>query len=161
MTKTPATVALDRAGVWYTVREYDHRAQVAAQAGGFGLEAAQALGVTTDRVFKTLLVTVDKALVVCVVPVSAMVDLKAVAATFQGKKATMADPAQAARATGYVVGGISPVGQRRRLPTALDESAVGHRTILVSGGRRGMDIELAPGDLAAVTGALVTRVATR
>lgn len=151
---TPATVALTRAGVAFEVRAYEHD----PAAPSFGLEAAQVLGVEPERVFKTLLADVDGRLVVAVVPVSGQLDLKALAAAVGGKKAAMADPAVAERTTGYVVGGISPVGQRKALPTVLDDSALAHATILVSGGRRGLDLELAPADLVAVTGATTAAV---
>lgn len=144
---TPATVTLDRAGIAYEVRAYEHD----PAATSYGLEAATALGVPPERVFKTLLVDTDKGLGVGIVPVDRLLDLKAVAAALGAKKATMADPAVAERVTGYVVGGISPVGQKKALPTVLDASALQHGTILVSGGKRGLDIELAPGDLVTVT----------
>ncbi|WP_141818410.1 Cys-tRNA(Pro) deacylase [Ornithinimicrobium humiphilum] len=144
---TPATVTLDRAGIAYEVRAYEHD----PAATSYGLEAASALGVPPERVFKTLLVDTDKGLGVGIVPVDRLLDLKAVAAALGAKKATMADPAVAERVTGYVVGGISPVGQKKALPTILDASALQHATILVSGGKRGLDIELAPGDLVKVT----------
>ncbi|AXH95231.1 Cys-tRNA(Pro) deacylase [Ornithinimicrobium avium] len=143
---TPATVALERAGIRYDVRSYVHD----PASVSFGLEAAEALGVEPARVFKTLLVDTDKGLGVGIVPVDHLLDLKAVAAALGAKKATMADPAVAERVTGYVVGGISPVGQKKALPTVLDASAGQHATILVSGGRRGLDLELAPSDLLTV-----------
>lgn len=146
MSSTPATVALERAGIWYDVRSYVHD----PTAASFGLEAAEALGTEPARVFKTLLVDTDKGLGVGIVPVDRLLDLKAVAAALGAKKATMAEPAVAERVTGYVVGGISPVGQKKSLPTVLDVSAEQHTTILVSGGRRGLDLELAPADLLAV-----------
>ncbi len=151
---TPATAALSAAGVDYTLRAYDHD----PTAESFGLEAAGALGVEPDRVFKTLLTTVDRRLVVGIVPVSARLDLKAVATAVGGKKAAMADPSDAERVTGYVVGGISPIGQRKRLPTVLDDSATAYPTVLVSGGRRGLDIELAPADLVRMTGAVLAAI---
>jgi Cys-tRNA(Pro)/Cys-tRNA(Cys) deacylase len=150
---TPATAALTRAGVRFTVHTYDHD----PAAASFGLEAADALGLDPARVYKTLLAAVDSSaagpprLVVGIVPVSGQLDLKALAAAVGGKKAAMADPAAAERATGYVVGGISPIGQKKALPTVLDSSAAEHPTVFVSGGRRGMDLELAPADLVAVT----------
>lgn len=147
---TPATVALTKLGVPFTVRGYTHD----PAETDFGREAAEALGVAAERVFKTLLAEVDGELVVAIVPVSGLLDLKALAAALGGKKAQMADPAVAERKTGYVVGGISPLGQRTRLPTVLDSSAQQHETVLVSGGRRGLDIELAPADLARATGAI-------
>lgn len=152
---TPATVALTRAGVEFTMREYAHD----ARATSYGLEAAQALGVEPARVFKTLLADVDGRLVVGVVPVTGQLDLKALARAVDGRKAQMADPAAAERATGYVVGGISPIGQKRAHPTVVDVTALDHPTVLVSGGRRGLDLELAPGDLVEVTGAVTAAIA--
>lgn len=146
-TGTPATTALDRAGVPYAVRSYEHR----AGAPSYGLEAAEALGVEPARVFKTLLVSGGRGLAVGIVPVDRSLDLKAVAAALGEKKVAMADPSVAERTTGYVVGGISPIGQKRLLPTVLDETATGFDTILVSGGRRGLDVELSPADLLAIT----------
>lgn len=151
---TPATVALERAGVSYTVCSYTHDPGVES----YGLEAAQALGVDPARVFKTLLVDTDSGLVVGVVSVAQSLDLKAVAAALGSKRATMADPRVAERATGYVVGGISPIGQKKALPTVVDASASAYETILVSGGKRGFDIELAPTDLVALTGATVAQI---
>jgi Cys-tRNA(Pro)/Cys-tRNA(Cys) deacylase len=154
---TPATAALDAAGVAYTARPYEHD----PSAPSYGLEAADALGVEPDRVFKTLMVDIASKLCVAVVPVSGSLDLKAAAAAFGAKKATMADPAAAERRTGYVLGGISPLGQRQPSPTAIDDSALAHETILVSGGRRGFDIELSPADLVRLTNASVTRLRGR
>lgn len=151
---TPATVALTRAGVTFTEHSYAHDPAVAS----YGTEAAALLGLDPDRVLKTLLVSVDGRLVVGIVPVSGHLDLKAVAAAVGGKKATMADPTAAERATGYVVGGISPVGQRRAHPTVLDEAALAFDTVYVSGGRRGLDLGLSPTDLVRVTGATVAPV---
>ncbi|MRX45087.1 MULTISPECIES: Cys-tRNA(Pro) deacylase [Agromyces] len=144
---TPATVALTRAGIRFTAHPYDHDPRAAA----YGLEAAEKLGIEPERVFKTLLANVDGALAVGIVPVSDQLDLKALAAALGGKRAEMADPSLAERRTGYVVGGISPIGQKVALPTVLDETAILFETILVSGGRRGLDLELAPDDLIAVT----------
>jgi Cys-tRNA(Pro)/Cys-tRNA(Cys) deacylase len=144
---TPATTALTRAKIPYVVHSYDHD----PHAESYGLEAAEALGLDPERVYKTLFVSVDGRLTVGIVPVSGQLDLKAVAAAVGGKKAVMADPADAERASGYVVGGISPIGQRKAHPTVLDESALGHETVFVSGGRRGMDLEVAPADLVRVT----------
>ena len=144
---TPATVALTRAGVAFTAHAYEHDPRTAA----YGLEAAEKLGIDPDRVFKTLLANVDGALAVGIVPVAQQLDLKALAQALGGKRAEMADPAVAERRTGYVVGGISPIGQKTALPTVLDESAILYETILVSGGRRGLDLELVPDDLLAVT----------
>jgi Cys-tRNA(Pro)/Cys-tRNA(Cys) deacylase len=152
---TPATVALTRAGIPFTAHAYEHDPRAAA----YGLEAAEKLGVDPDRVFKTLLANVDGALAVGIVPVAMQLDLKALAHALGGKRAEMADPAVAERKTGYVVGGISPIGQKSALPTVLDESAILAETILVSGGRRGLDVELAPDDLLAVTGGRYARIA--
>ena len=151
---TPATVALTRAGVEHTVHTYEHD----PSAASYGLEAAEAMGLDPARVFKTLLASVDGKLVVGIVPVSGQLDLKAVAAAAGGKKAVMADPADAERATGYVVGGISPLGQKRAHPTVVDASALDHPTVFVSGGRRGMEIELSPADLVAQTRATVASI---
>ena len=154
---TPATRVLAEAGVPHVLRTYAHD----PRATSYGLEAAAALGVEPERVFKTLLADVDAALVVAVVPVDAQLDLKLLAAAVGGKRAAMAEVARAERATGYVAGGISPLGQRQALPTVVDESALAHATILVSGGRRGMDVELQPADLVALTHARVAPVARR
>jgi Cys-tRNA(Pro)/Cys-tRNA(Cys) deacylase len=123
------------------------------------MEAAEALGVDPARVFKTLLVDTGSALAVAIVPVDRQLDLKAVSAALGAKKVAMADPALAERSTGYVVGGISPIGQKRALPVVLDESALAHDTVLVSGGRRGLDLELAPQDLARVVEARTAPIA--
>lgn len=152
---TPATVAAAQAGVEFTTRAYTHD----PAAASYGEEAAEALGLSPDQVFKTLVAEVDGALTVAVVPVSASLDLKALAAAVGGKRATMADPAAAERTTGYVLGGISPLGQRKRLPTVLDASASGFPTVCVSAGRRGLEIELSPGDLAALTDATTAPIA--
>ena len=152
---TPATVALTAAGVAFTMHPYEHD----PRAQSFGVEAAEALGVAPERVLKTLFASLDGALVVGVVPVTGQLDLKALARALGGSKAVMADPAAAERATGYVVGGISPVGQKRPHRTVVDESALTHSTVYVSGGRRGLDLELAPADLVAVTDALTARIA--
>jgi Cys-tRNA(Pro)/Cys-tRNA(Cys) deacylase len=151
---TPATMALTRAGVAFTEQGYEHD----PVAGSYGVAAAEALGLPPEQVFKTLLTSVDGRLVVGIVPVSGRLDLKAVAAAVGGKKASMADPAEAERATGYVVGGISPFGQRRVHPTVLDDSALAYDTVYVSGGRRGLDLGLAPSDLVRVTGAVVAAI---
>ncbi|HEU4514192.1 MAG TPA: Cys-tRNA(Pro) deacylase [Nocardioidaceae bacterium] len=154
-TGTPATVALTRAGVAFTTHTYEHD----PAASSYGFEAAEVLGLDPGCVFKTLLADVDGRLVVGIVPVSGQLDLKALAAAVGGKKATMADPAAAERATGYVVGGISPLGQKRAHPTVLDESALGFDTVYVSGGRRGLDLGLAPGDLVRLTEATTAAIA--
>lgn len=155
---TPAVAALVKSGVKHTLHPYEHDP---GSELGYGLEAAAAIGVPPEQVFKTLCVRVDGELAMGVVPVDAKLDLKAVAAALGGKKAEMAAPADAERATGYVVGGISPVGGRKRLPVALDESATGFDAVYVSGGRRGLDVGLAPADLASVTAAVVAPIARR
>jgi len=159
MSGTPATVALIAAGIAFSEHGYEHD----PAAANFGREAAEALASSTavepDRVFKTLLAEVDGRLVVGVVPVTGKLDLKALAAAVGGKKAKMADPAVAERRTGYVVGGISPIGQKSVHPTVVDETAQLWDTVFVSGGRRGLDIELAPDDLVRVTGAVVAAIA--
>ena len=152
---TPATVALAAAGIQFSAHAYEHD----AANGNFGLEAASALGLDPEQVFKTLLADVDGVLAVAIVPVTGKLDLKALAAAVGGKKAEMADPRVAERKTGYVVGGISPIGQKNRHTTVLDETAELFDTIYVSGGRRGFDIELAPTDLLAVTGGIIAAIA--
>ncbi len=154
---TAAVRLLVDRGVAHTVHSYEHD----PAAPSYGLEAAAALGVEPVRVFKTLLADVDGALVVGIVPVSRQLDLKALAAAVGGKRAVMAEPRRAELATGYVVGGISPVAQKRRLRTVLDESARARPTILVSAGRRGLEIELSPADLVVVTSATVAEIASR
>jgi len=151
---TPATVALSAAGIAFEARAYEHD----PRAASYGLEAAEALDADPARVFKTLLASLDGSLVVGIVPVTGQLDLKALARALGGSKAVMAEVAAAERATGYVAGGISPVGQKRRHPTVLDASALEHDTILVSGGRRGFDLELAPADLVAITGAVTATI---
>jgi Cys-tRNA(Pro)/Cys-tRNA(Cys) deacylase len=144
----------------HTVHAFEHEPP---SRGGtsFGLQAAEALGADPQRVFKTLVAVVDGALTVAVVPVDAQLDLKALAASAGGKHAAMAEAAQAERATGYVVGGISPLGQRRSLPTVIDDSALGFPTILVSAGRRGLDVELSPADLLRLSGGSSAAIARR
>ncbi|NPC95366.1 Cys-tRNA(Pro) deacylase [Nocardioides sp. zg-DK7169] len=154
---TPATVALTRAGIAFTLHPYEHD----PRAESFGLEAAAALGLDPAQVFKTLLAEVDGTLAVAVVPVSGQLDLKALARALGGSRATMAAPAAAERATGYVVGGISPIGQRRAHPTVVDESALEHPVVYVSGGRRGLDLGLAPDDLVRVTDAVTAPIGRR
>ena len=151
---TPATVALERAGVAYTAHAYEHD----PAAASYGLEAAAALGLDPAAVFKTLLAEVDGRLVVGIVPVTGQLDLKALAAAVGGKRAVMADPAAAERTTGYVVGGISPLGQRKRLPTVLDDSALELPAVYVSGGKRGLDLGLDPRDLVALLDARVAAI---
>jgi Cys-tRNA(Pro)/Cys-tRNA(Cys) deacylase len=145
---TPAVQVLEKAGVAHTLHPYDpdHPAEQ-----GYGEAAAAALGVDPGRLFKTLVTRVDGALTVAVVPVSGTLDLKALAAAAGGRRAAMADPADAERTTGYVRGGISPLGQRKALPTVVDDSALGFGTVLVSAGRRGLQVELPPADLVRLT----------
>ncbi|MFD3655845.1 Cys-tRNA(Pro) deacylase [Streptomyces sp. NPDC058620] len=152
---TPATVALTAAGAAFTVHSYEHD----PSSPSYGEEAAEALGVSPDRVFKTLVADVDGELTVAVVPVAGSLDLKALASAVGGKRATMADPTAAERTTGYVRGGISPLGQRKRLRTVLDASARSHPTICVSAGRRGLEVELTAADLATLTSAVFAPIA--
>ena len=148
MAATPAVRALERARVVHTLHPYD--AEHPADRG-HGEAAVAALGADPRQVFKTLVARVDGALTVAVVPVSGTLDLKALAAAAGGRKAAMADPADAERTTGYVLGGISPLGQRKALPTVVDESALGFVTVMVSAGRRGLQVELAPAELVRLT----------
>ena len=154
---TPATALLTRRGVRHSVHPYD----VPPDAPGYGAMVAQALGVPAARVFKSLVTEVDGALTVAVVPVDGELDLKALAGAAGGKRAALADRALAERATGYVRGGISPLGQRKRLPTVLDASALDFPTIYVSAGRRGLQVQLAPADLVALTAATTAPIAAR
>jgi len=154
LSATPATIALGAAGIPFTEHAYAHD----PGNTNFGLEAAEILGVDAGQVFKTLLADVDGSLAVAIVPVSGKLDLKAFAAALGGKKAEMADPRLAEKRTGYVVGGISPIGQKLAHPTVLDETAELYDTVFVSGGRRGFDIELAPADLAAITRAAIAAI---
>ena len=151
---TPAVVALEHAGIGFTIHEYDRGDDL----HGFGREAADALGLDHDQVFKTLVVVADDEMVVSVVPVSCQLSMKRVAAAVGAKKAAMCDPAEAERSSGYVVGGISPIGQRRRLRTVIDESAELFDEVFVSGGRRGVDIGIAPTDLIALLDAIVAPI---
>ena len=152
---TPAVVALERAGVKYTLHEYEHDPAAAA----YGTEAVEKLGLDPARVFKTLVASVDGKLAVALVPVASSLDLKALAAALGGKRAAMAELADAERATGYVAGGISPLGQRKRLPSVLDASAEDWETVYVSAGRRGLQLELAPADLRRLSGARTAAIA--
>ena len=151
---TPATAALTRAGIGFTLHAYTHD----PRATSFGLEAAAALGLDPARVFKTLVASVDGKLAVAVVPVAGQLDLKALARALGASRAVMAGQADAERATGYVAGGISPVGQKRAHPTVVDSTALDQPSVFVSAGRRGLDLEIAPADLVAITGAIVDRV---
>jgi Cys-tRNA(Pro)/Cys-tRNA(Cys) deacylase len=152
---TPATALLTKQRVPHQVHEYAHDPRSAS----FGAEASELLGLPAERVFKTLVAEVDGVLTVGVVPVAGQLDLKALAAAAGGKKARMAEVAAAERATGYVAGGISPLGHRKRLPVVVDASAIGFETVYCSGGRRGLEIELAPADLVRLAGASVAPIA--
>lgn len=145
---TPATATLRRAGIAFTTHNYVHD----PRSTEYGLEAARALDLDPSHVFKTLIASVDGVLTVAVVPVTGSLDLKALATVRGGRRAAMADAMAAQRSTGYVLGGISPVGQKRPLPTVLDSSAANLDVIYVSGGKRGFDIGIAPDDLLTVTG---------
>jgi Cys-tRNA(Pro)/Cys-tRNA(Cys) deacylase len=151
---TPAIALLVKQKVAHQVHEYDHDPRSAS----FGQEASELLGLPAERVFKTLVAEVDGQLTIGVVPVAGQLDLKALAAAAGGKKAKMADVAAAERATGYVAGGISPLGHRKRLPVVVDSSANEHDTIFCSGGRRGLEIEVAPADLIALATATVAAI---
>ncbi|MFC5816481.1 Cys-tRNA(Pro) deacylase [Nonomuraea harbinensis] len=151
---TPATVALERAKAEFTLHPYDH--DPAAQA--YGEEAADALGVPYERIFKTLVAETEGGLAVAVVPVAGKLDLKALASALGGKRAAMADAAKVERVTGYVVGGISPLGQRKRLPTVVDSSALEFATVYFSAGKRGLQIETAPARLIELTGAVTAPI---
>jgi Cys-tRNA(Pro)/Cys-tRNA(Cys) deacylase len=155
---TPAVRALERAGVPFSLHEYDP-ASTGSGAHGYGAVAVAALGADPAQVFKTLVARVDGALTVAVVPVSGQLDLKALASAAGGRKAAMADPADAERATGYVRGGISPLGQRKQLPTVVDDSALEFGTVLVSAGRRGLQVELIPADLVRLARARTAAIA--
>lgn len=152
---TPAVVAAQRAKVPFQIHEYTHD----PSAPSYGLEAADKLGLDPAQVFKTLVASVDGKLTVALVPVAHSLDLKALAAAVRGKRAAMADVGEAERATGYVAGGISPLGQRKRLPTVVDESARELDRMYVSAGRRGVEIELAPADLIRLAQAIVASIA--
>ncbi len=153
---TTATIALERAKIPFTLHEYAHD----PRRESYGLEASEALGVPPEQVFKTLVAAVDGALAVGVVPVHRQLDLKALAAAVGGKKAVMAEVSAAERATGFVAGGISPVGQRRRHPVVVDESALALGTMFCSAGRRGLEIEIAPAELIKAAGATAAAIAT-
>jgi Cys-tRNA(Pro)/Cys-tRNA(Cys) deacylase len=153
---TPATALLARQRVTHRLHTYD----VDADTPNYGAVVADSLGIAQERVFKTLVTEVDGALTVAIVPVGGDVDLKALAGAVGGKRATMADRTLAERTTGYVRGGISPLGQRKRLTTVLDASATGHPTIYISAGRRGLQVELDPADLIRLTGATTASIAS-
>jgi Cys-tRNA(Pro)/Cys-tRNA(Cys) deacylase len=151
MARTPAIVVAERAGIGFSVHAYAHD----PKASSYGLEAVASLGLDAARVFKTLVVEVDGGLALAIVPAAAQLDLKALG----GKRAALADRTRAERTTGYVLGGISPLGLRKPLPTMLDTSALEHTTIYVSAGRRGLELELDPSDLARLTDATVASIA--
>jgi Cys-tRNA(Pro)/Cys-tRNA(Cys) deacylase len=155
-TGTPATALLARLKIPFTLHPYEHD----PRAEAFGDEAAAALGVEPDRIFKTLIALIDGTLVCGVVPVAGRLDLKALAGAVGGKRGAMAEPAAAARATGYVVGGISPLGQKSRLKVVVDDSADRFDTVFVSAGKRGLQVELAPADLVRAAGATLARIAS-
>lgn len=150
---TPATVALAAAGVECVLHPYQH-----GPGATYGEEAAAALGVEQDRIFKTLIAEVTDRLVVAVVPVAGQLDLKLLARALSAKRATMADPRAAERSSGYVLGGISPIGQRTALETVIDSSADDFRTVYVSAGRRGLQVELTPADLVLLTSATLAPI---
>jgi Cys-tRNA(Pro)/Cys-tRNA(Cys) deacylase len=154
-TGTPATALLVKAKIAFTLHPYDHDPRSQA----YGDEAAEALGVDPARIFKTLIATVEGRLACGVVPVAARLDLKAFAVALGGKRAELADPAAAARATGYVVGGISPLGQRSRLRVVVDASAKRFETVYVSAGKRGLQVQLAPADLVRAADAVLAPIA--
>lgn len=151
---TRATQLLTRLGIAHSIHRYDHD----PRHPSVGQEASEAIGVPAARVFKTLIADVDGQLTVAVVPVSGSLDLKALATAAGGKKAAMADPAQAEKASGYVTGGIAPLGLRRPLPVVVDETALAYPTVFCSAGQRGMEIELAPADLVAAAGASIASI---
>jgi len=146
---------LGKLGIAHSVLAYRHDPRHAS----YGAEAAQALGVAPEQVFKTLVAEVDGELTIGVVPVAGQLDLKALAAAVRGKKASMAGVAQAERATGYVTGGISPLGHRRRIPVVIDSSALGFPAVYCSAGRRGLELALAPADLVRAADAVVAPIA--
>lgn len=154
---TPATALLSKAEVAFTLHPYRHD----PRAEGYGEEAAAALRVPADRLFKTLIASVDGTLACGVVPVAGRLDLKALAAAAGGKRAELADPAVAARATGYVVGGISPLGQKSRIAVLIDSSAARFPTVFVSAGKRGLQVELAPDDLVRLSQGRLAPIAAR
>lgn len=152
---TPGINAARKARVYHDIHEYPHD----PASESYGSEAAEKIGVEPGRVFKTLVVAIDgKELAVGVIPVTALLSMKQIARVCQGKKAAMADPEAVQRSTGYVMGGVSPLGQKRRLKTFIDASAEAYDTIFVSAGRRGLEIELAPEDLATLTGGRFTEL---
>jgi len=156
---TRATRELTRLGIAHSVHPYDHQDPDGSREGSYGIEAAIALGVPPEQVFKTLIVMVDARLTVAVVPVAGLLNLKALAEAVGGKRAAMAERSAAERATGYVTGGISPIGQHRRLPVVIDSTALDWPTVYCSAGQRGLQLRLAPTDLVRVTSAVVAPIA--
>jgi Cys-tRNA(Pro)/Cys-tRNA(Cys) deacylase len=152
---TRATDLLTRLGIGHTIHRYSHD----PRHPSYGQEASEALGVPPERVFKTLIADIDGQLTVGVVPVAGSLDLKALAAAVGGKRAAMADPVQAEKSSGYVTGGIAPVGLRKRLPVVVDETALRYATVFCSAGQRGLEIELAPADLISAAGARTAAIA--
>jgi Cys-tRNA(Pro)/Cys-tRNA(Cys) deacylase len=152
---TRATQQLTRLGISHVVHRYEHD----PRHSSYGQEASEALGVPPDRVFKTLIADIDGQLTVAVVPVAGSLDLKALASAVGGKRAAMADAVQAEKASGYVTGGIAPIGLRRPLPVVIDETAMRHTTVFCSAGQRGLEIELAPADLVTAAGARTAPIA--
>jgi Cys-tRNA(Pro)/Cys-tRNA(Cys) deacylase len=155
-TGTPATALLSKQQVAHTLHPYEHD----PRADAYGEEAASILGVEPARIFKTLIASIDGKLACGVVPVAGRLDLKALAAAVGGKRGEMADPQAAQRATGYVLGGISPLGQKSRLPIVIDASALDFSTMFVSAGKRGLQVELAPADLVRLCSATTAPIAT-
>ena len=152
---TPAINAAKKNKIIYHVHEYSHD----AASESYGDEAAQKLGISSERVFKTLVVSIDnKALVVAIIPVSAMLSMKLIAKAYGGKKASMALKVDVERSTGYVLGGVSPLGQKKRLSTFIDSSAIQFTTLFVSAGKRGLEIELSPQDLQQLTQAKLSEL---
>ena len=159
---TRALEVVARSGVVHRVHPYalpERHGRAREERPNYGVEAAAALGIEPERVLKTLVASVDGALVLAVVPVDHELDLKRLATAAAGHRAVMAEPAEAERATGYVVGGISPLGSRRALPVVIEESALDHDTVFVSAGRRGLQLELSPRDLVRLSSAISARVA--
>lgn len=159
MVATPATRALEKAGIAFRVRQYEHDPDAVARGLPYGEEAAAALDLPAGQIFKTILISVDGTPGVVIAPVTSQIQMKRAAQALGGRRASLLDPSDAERLTGYVIGGISPVGQKRRLPTVLDTSAMEYAHVVVSAGRRGVDVELAPTDLVSVTGATVADLA--
>lgn len=149
---TPATTALEKAGIAFTLHEYDYD----PNAARIGMQAAEALGIPPARLLKTLMAKAGSAVVCVLVPSDQEVSLKRLAAVAGAKDAAMLPPAEAERITGYHVGGISPLGQRKHVATFIEQDALAHATVLVNGGRRGLQIEIAPAALVAATGAKAT-----